>query len=70
MYLRETLNDQENICFYKIEELEKLPDLIKALLRDEVIRKRIAGNAYEMARKAQTWHERAKQLVGYFEKLW
>lgn len=70
VYLRETLSNQDNICFYKIEELEKLPDLIKTLLRDEVTRKRIAGNAYEIAKKEQTWYERAKQLVGYFEKLW
>ena len=62
-YLRENIRDGEEIVLYRLTELEKLPEQIKCLLRNEPKRAQIAEKAYLKAKKELGWNNRARQLI-------
>lgn len=66
-YLREHMTDGENIRFFNLTQLERLPDVIRGLLREDKVREKIAENAYRKAMTEHTWHIRAEQLIDLAE---
>lgn len=67
-YLRRTLRDGENVCFYDLEKLEELPRIAKELLTDAGRMEKISRNAYGSAIKEHTWQRRAGDLIGYIKE--
>lgn len=63
-YLREVFSGTEDVCFYELGQMEKLPDLAERLLKDYDLMDFMAEQAYETA-KVHTWAERTKVLEKY-----
>lgn len=60
-YLDTILRDNENCRLYRLDDLEAVPDMVKALLADEAKMQRIADAGYRMA-CGHTWGKRAEVL--------
>ncbi len=56
----------KDILVYRLDELDKLPDLIKFYLADETARKEIAENGRKKAREFATWDVRAEEFINKF----
>ena len=63
IYLKEQFTDGENIVFYSLDELEKLPDIVGALLLNSDRMQRIADSGYDIASTNHTWAHRAAALA-------
>lgn len=66
-YLEEVLTD-EDVVFFSLEEMEKLPDIVKELLADTKKMQRIADHGYETALQNHSWAKRAETLHRYIEE--
>ena len=62
-YLRENFTDGEDIQFFSLKHLERLPELAHTLLTDTTRSEHIRQNAYEKAAANHTWEARAKELL-------
>lgn len=67
-YLCEELAEGEGVCFYDLQNLEKLPEKVKDLLQNEKAMQEIAAQGQEKVRKLHTWGKRAEQLAKWIEK--
>lgn len=67
-YLCEEFTDGENIVFYQLDQLGKLPEKIKWLLDHQEKSQKIADAAYQKARKEHTWEERAERFLKILEQ--
>ena len=63
IYLKEQFSDGEDIVFYSLCELEKLPELVKGLLQDTDRMQHIADCGYKNAADHHTWAHRAAELA-------
>jgi glycosyltransferase involved in cell wall biosynthesis len=63
IYLREILKDGEDVVFYSLSELERLPVLVSDLLRHPDRMRQIADAGYRTAKEGHTWEHRAGQLA-------
>lgn len=66
IYLREQFADGEDIVFYSLPALEKLPDIVAGLLSDPTRMQRIADCGYASASAHHTWAHRAAELAKLF----
>jgi spore maturation protein CgeB len=62
-YLTENMMQGEDIMCFDLTELDKLPAMISGLLENDELRKKIAENAYRLAKDRYTWKSRAKALI-------
>lgn len=67
-YLKEHFQVGDEIVLYRLEELEKLPEIIRGLLQDEKERNRIAWNGYQRAKRELGWDQKAMELIKLVEK--
>lgn len=67
IYLREILRDGENCILFDLENIEQMPERVKALLADEEKMQRMADQGYRMAKSAHTWAHRADFLSDLIE---
>ena len=58
--------DKEDVVLYKFNDIEDAVEKIKLLLRDSLLRVRIALNAYSRVKK-YTWEDVAKKVVEVYE---
>lgn len=63
VYLREHMQEGEEIVTFRLDCLEELPDKVKNLLEDAGRSERIAANAYRKAMAEYTWEHRAEELI-------
>ena len=63
IYLREQFTDGEDIVFYSLSALEKLPDIVGGLLQDTARMQHIADSGYYQAVAHHTWAHRAAELA-------
>lgn len=63
IYLKKQLTDGEDIVFYSLDALEKLPELVSGLLHDPDRMQRIADCGYNNAAAHHTWEHRAAELA-------
>lgn len=66
IYLTEELEDDKNVCFYSLERIEQLPQIVRELLDNPTRAKQIAKNGYGYAKEKHTWAQRADVLQSYF----
>ncbi len=67
IYLREILKDGENCILYTLEDIEQMPERVKALLANEDRMQQIVDQGYAMAKRSHTWAHRADFLSGLME---
>ena len=67
-YLCEELKDGEGVCYYDLEKLKELPDIIWDLLKSEDKMQDIVEKGKEKVRKYHTWDVRARQITEWIEK--
>lgn len=63
-YLEESFEDDCDLKYFHLEEIEKLPKIVGELLQDTVKMQNIADAGYEKAIAAHTYASRAKWLLG------
>lgn len=61
-YLKEILKDGKDVCFYELNELDRLPGQIRSLLADRERWEQMQKQAYETALESHTWAHRAKRI--------
>ena len=69
VYLDEILKDGENAAVYALDELEKLPVIVRGLLEDPDKMQRIADAGYQMAKNGHTWADRSKKVIKILESM-
>lgn len=69
IYLREILKDEENVCFYDLKETETLPKKVRKLLENPAHMEGIIHSAYKYAHVNHTWSNRARDFIGYLQKV-
>ncbi len=62
VYLDNILHDGGDCRIYSLSQMEKLPDIVRELLKDPEQMQQIADGGYEMAKAGHTWAHRAKVL--------
>lgn len=66
-YLEETFTDGREMVFYRLDQLEKLPVIIRELLADEARCMRIADAGMRVAKSQHTWRRRVLQMAEQIE---
>jgi hypothetical protein len=61
-YLKEILQDGRDVCFYELNELDRLPEQIRSLLADRERWEQMQKQAYETALESHTWAHRARRI--------
>ncbi len=61
-YLTEELEDGSDVIFYELDQLDKLPEQVNALLRDRDRWEQIQKRAYQTASEKHRWEHRAKRI--------
>lgn len=64
-YLHEVFTGKDDVCYYELNQIEKLPELAESLLSDYERMDYMAEQAYLVA-KLHTWAERTLILKKYF----
>ncbi|MBQ8279046.1 MAG: glycosyltransferase family 1 protein [Roseburia sp.] len=67
-YLCEELQDGEGVCYYNLDNLEKLPYIVQDLLRNENKMQDIVAKGIGKVREKHTWDARARQIVNWIEQ--
>lgn len=67
-YLGEELSEGEGICYYNLQELDKLPIKVKDLLQNEKEMQDIVARGTAKVQDMHTWAKRAEQIAAWFEK--
>lgn len=67
-YLRQELQDQENVIFYSLREYKNLPEKITWLLQKEGRWKKIADMGYHFAKKRHVWQKRAEEILKWLKE--
>ena len=67
-FLEEHFRDGEELLLYRLGELDRLPDMVTALLEDDARRERIASVAYKKAEMEYSWKARARELIKLAER--
>lgn len=62
-YLCEELQDGEGACYYDLDKLTLLPELVSHLLDSDVLRKQIVERGLKKVNPYHTWEARARQLI-------
>lgn len=66
-YLREHMQEGEELVCFQLDRLEELPARIQDLLDHPEKREEIAANAYRRASAEYTWERRAEELIALSE---
>lgn len=64
-YLEEVCRDGGDIIFYRLDELEGLPGMVKALLQDDARGESLAERGKSLAEQGHTWEHRGYELADY-----
>lgn len=64
-YLEQILTDEQNVLFYDLHTIEKLPALIRQYLEDNDKGKKVALNGKQEAEHNHTWRKRGHELLDW-----
>ncbi len=67
-YLTEQFTDQRELAYYRLEEMDRLPQIVRGLLEDPRKAEEIAENGYQSAILSHSWENRAMELLTRFMK--
>lgn len=63
LYLRETFENHKDICFYTLDHINALPDIVRSILAKPAHLETLRQNAYQKACEHHTWLHRATTLL-------
>ena len=66
-YLCEELAEGEGVCYFTLEEIGRLPEIVRGLLADETRLYEIAECGKKKVIERHTWAKRAETLAGWIE---
>lgn len=66
-YLCGELSEGEGVCYFELDRMECLPEIVSGLLADEAMRTQIVECGKEKVRAGHTWAKRAETLAGWIE---
>ncbi|MDO5292987.1 MAG: glycosyltransferase [bacterium] len=61
-YLEEQYHDQTELFYYRLDELDKLPEVVRTILNSTVTTKQIIHHAFERTCREHTWKQRAETI--------
>ena len=61
-YLEQELTDGEDVIFYRLEELHRLPEQVRSILQNKEKWMHLQSRAYEKAAARHTWDHRAERI--------
>lgn len=67
-YLREHFVEGQELMLYSLDNLERVPMLIRDLLQNEIKRRKIAAAGYQRAHREHTWKNRADDILQKIEQ--
>lgn len=67
-YLCEELAEGEGVCYFSLEQLSQLPQIVGEVLQDEMRRREILAAGQEKVLDKHTWAKRAGTVAEWFEK--
>lgn len=62
-YMKEELTDGENVLFFRLTDIDRLPKIIRDALSDRSRVEKIVSNAYRYASEKHTWARRAGEFL-------
>lgn len=68
-YLAEEFSDKEDLFFYSVSELDKLPEMVKQVLNKEYDADKIIEKAYHLVDEKHLWKNRAKEILEYLKPI-
>lgn len=68
-YLTEQCEDGEHLVYYSLEEMERLPELVKSVLEDDARAETIAKQGQKLARERHTWRHRGMEVLDYLRTV-
>lgn len=66
-YLGEELGEGEGVCYFDLEKMDQLPEIVKGLLADDARMHEILQCGIAKAQEKHTWAKRAETLVEWME---
>lgn len=67
-YLCEELQDGEGVCYYELENLEQLSEIVRELLKNENKMQDIVEKGIGKVRQNHTWASRARKMINWIEQ--
>ena len=67
-YLCEELKEGQGVCYYDLAQIDKLPELVRKLLADDVRREEIVRAGIPVVEEKHTWIRRAHQLMEWIKE--
>lgn len=65
----EKLENQDGIKMYDLTQLEKLPDMLREILAEDIHSEQFAMAGYQNGIKNHLWANRAEEILSYIEQL-
>lgn len=66
-YLCEELSEGEGVCYFTLEEIGRLPEIVRELLADEARLRETLERGKKKVREKHTWAKRAETLAEWIE---
>lgn len=66
-YLCEELSEGEGVCYFTLEEIGRLPEIVRELLADEAQLRETLERGKKKVREKHTWAKRAETLAEWIE---
>lgn len=66
-YLCEELSEGEGVCYFELEQTERLPEIVRGLLEDDARMHEITECGRKKVREKHTWAKRAETLAEWIE---
>lgn len=66
-YLCEELSEGEGVCYFTLEEIGRLPEIVRELLADEARLRETVERGKKKVREKHTWAKRAETLAEWIE---
>lgn len=68
LYLERNFSDGKNIILYKWTQINKLPEILSLLLKNEALKNRILKASYTECIEKHTWRQRAGQFLAFMNE--
>lgn len=65
-YQKQVLSEGEGVCYYMLDRINTVTELLRGLLKDDELISLISQNGIEKVRKEHTWMNRAQMILDIF----
>lgn len=68
-YLKEQFEDEQELYYYQLDQLEKLPEIVERILSNPEHTKQVIENGYKKTKQYHTWKQRAEEIHRWIVEL-